>query len=346
MAPSGRPAAGASALGPPPPLGPPLYAGPYGAPPAPAPAPPTSSFNALRGLTRHACDIDTLVWPFPSRKNASDGSAEGGCRYRRPVVCAAAVAILAALAISAGFLAHSLKGSKAEPSEQAVEERAPEDEASTTAMPSVDFTGRHTGDPPVMAGCDGSGCTTTGSAETAALTTSTPMAVAEGCYGFTSRMAENPLQAYHGSPDKDAHGTATCDFCTNGTLSCSAVLKKGRSELIAFHLHIAEGSSGSAAEGPPIIAFCGKNRRGSIEVGMAYTRECEGWGADGIARIEGAPGVLVPASNDGTSVSERVADIVRRPEMYYLNLHSFASWQHFAPTPVGICRGPLERRRS
>jgi len=53
-------------------------------------------------------------------------------------------------------------------------------------------------------------------------------------------------------------------------------------------------------------------------------------------------GALVAKFNQGMSVKERVGDIVKRPDMYYFNFHSLASWTHWFPSPQGICRGKMQ----
>jgi len=162
------------------------------------------------------------------------------------------------------------------------------------------------------------------------------------CYNFYSQLNTNPLQKYTNNPDSEAFGFATCKLCTNGTMYCTSLLHGGRSDLIASHIHLAEGpnADGTKSEGPPVINFCGSNSQGLILDGIDYTGPCEQW-KNGAAHNRDMAGVLVPNFNRGMTAAQRVEDIVKRPNMYYFNFHSLASWNHWYPTPHGMARGVL-----
>lgn len=168
------------------------------------------------------------------------------------------------------------------------------------------------------------------------------MAAEVKCYNFYSRLNTNPLQKYANNPDSEAFGFATCKLCTNGTMHCTSLLHGGRSDLIASHIHLAEGpdADGTKSEGPPVINFCGSNSQGLILDGIDYTGPCEQW-TNGAAHNRDVAGVLVPNFNRGITAAQRVEDIVKRPNMYYFNFHSLASWNHWYPTPHGMARGVL-----
>jgi len=165
------------------------------------------------------------------------------------------------------------------------------------------------------------------------------------CYDFYSRLSVNPLQAYSSNPDSKASGFATCKMCTNGTMRCSTLLFGGSTQLIAAHIHLAMGAEtadASKAEGPPVINLCGTNTQGLILDGIDYPQKCQSWDQRGASHNADMPGVLIPGFNRGTTVAQRVKDMARRPERYYFNFHSMASWTHFYPTPHGMSRGQLQ----
>jgi len=165
------------------------------------------------------------------------------------------------------------------------------------------------------------------------------------CYSVYSQLNVNPLQAYPGNPDSKAFGFATCTLCTDGAMHCTSLTHSGKSEIIAAHIHHVseeDGKDGATGEGPPVVNFCGKNGAGLIQDGVDYTRPCAQWDKNGVAHDDGMTGTLVPGFNRGISAAERVADIVKRPQDYYFNFHTMASWTRWYPTPHGICRGQLQ----
>merc|ERR1719210_2229543 len=165
------------------------------------------------------------------------------------------------------------------------------------------------------------------------------------CYNFFSQLNVNPLQVYHGNPDSQIFGFATCKLCTDGAMHCTSLTHSGKSELIAAHIHMVpaeEGEDGATGEGPPVVNFCGKNGVGLIQDGTPYTQPCSQWDQNGAAHNSNMPGTLVPNFNRGMTAAERVEDIAKRPHAYYFNFHSMASWAHWYPVPHGICRGQLE----
>lgn len=168
------------------------------------------------------------------------------------------------------------------------------------------------------------------------------------CYAFVSNMRLNPLQVYEGNPDSEATGVATLRLCTNGTLEATAFVHNGRSKVIATHIHMASGAGGTGddGEGPPMINFCGANRRGWLDHSTPYLQECAGWDQHHVAKLGDMAGALVAAFNRGMTLAERVEDIAARPHMYYFNVHTLASWKQWGRTGSarGMCRGTLHRR--
>eukprot|EP00443_Scrippsiella_acuminata_P119791 CAMPEP_0115657170 /NCGR_PEP_ID=MMETSP0272-20121206/44544_1 /TAXON_ID=71861 /ORGANISM="Scrippsiella trochoidea, Strain CCMP3099" /LENGTH=376 /DNA_ID=CAMNT_0003095193 /DNA_START=61 /DNA_END=1187 /DNA_ORIENTATION=- len=182
----------------------------------------------------------------------------------------------------------------------------------------------------------------TSSGSTSAGASSTSLRGAVKCYNFYSQMNTNPLQKYPSNPDSEAFGFTTCMLCTDGASRCTSLLHGGRSDLIASHIHLAEGpdADGTRSEGPPVINFCGSNAQGLIQDGMDYSAPCVQW-TDGAAHNKDMEGVLVPNFNRGLTAAQRVEDIVKRPHMYYFNFHTLASWNHWYPKPHGMSRGVL-----
>ena len=161
------------------------------------------------------------------------------------------------------------------------------------------------------------------------------------CYDLYSQMSVNTLhQHYPDNPDSNAYGFTECKLCTNASMHCTSLLHSGKSELIASHIHLASDENGTEGEGPPVINFCGKDTSGLIQDGVTYPQPCQPWDSNDVSHNVNVPGVLVP--NNGMTAEERVEDIARRPEKYYFNFHSLASWNHWYPQPHGICRGVMK----
>jgi len=168
------------------------------------------------------------------------------------------------------------------------------------------------------------------------------------CYDLFSNMAYNNLvQDFPDSPDREAKGFATCNLCTNGTMSCNALVYGGKSPLIASHIHLAtEGENGYDSvngEGYPVISFCGDNTPGLINVAGPYDDMCAPF-KNGRSNNVDMKAQFIDATNGGMSVADRVKDIAERPDKYYFNFHSLASWTHWSNQgkATGMCRGPME----
>mmetsp|Transcript_36524 Transcript_36524/g.103937 ORF Transcript_36524/g.103937 Transcript_36524/m.103937 type:complete len:145 (+) Transcript_36524:446-880(+) len=143
-------------------------------------------------------------------------------------------------------------------------------------------------------------------------------------------------------------GVAILNLCTNGTLKATAMLHNGKSMVIATHIHMSngrDGTNGANGEGPPMINFSGSNRQGMIDDGTPYAEECEMW-TRGSLKMDDMDGALTGMFNRGVSLAQRVEDIAERPEMYYFNVHTLASWKQWGRTGSarGMCRGTLHRR--
>lgn len=128
-------------------------------------------------------------------------------------------------------------------------------------------------------------------------------------------------------------------------MRASALLHDGRSQLIASHIRIANGTGntdGGNGIGPAVMACCGSNSAPNIDVGTAYPDQCAGW-ARGEAKQIDMQGVLV---DETLSVTERIEDIRERTGMYYMSFHSEASWKHWQLTEAdrGVVRGMLDFR--
>jgi len=136
-------------------------------------------------------------------------------------------------------------------------------------------------------------------------------------------------QVYEGNVDGGAYGSVSCTVCSDGSASCTSTLSAGRSEIIAAHIQKAEtgGADGNTAQGPAVVDLCG-TRSGA---------PCGQWTSGGEAREEGMRGRVV--ASEGAAVL--VADMASRPYMYYYNVQSSASWEHWAPQQRGFCRGVL-----
>lgn len=155
-------------------------------------------------------------------------------------------------------------------------------------------------------------------------------------------MASNVLQFYLGSPDRDARGFTTCKLCTDGDMTCDALLYGGRSPIIASHIHTSETDDGRSSEGPPVISFCGDNTDGLINSRPAYPQACSAY-KNGKSNNPGMKGVfLLSEANKDISMADRVRDIGQNPGRYYMNFHSLASFTRFKSkgvSPKGMCRG-------
>lgn len=135
-------------------------------------------------------------------------------------------------------------------------------------------------------------------------------------------------QVYEGNVDGGAYGSVTCSVCSDGTASCSSVLNAGHSQIVAAHIMKAtSGGDGNQAQGPSVVDFCGGS-------GMA---PCHQWTSGGQAVEEGMPGRVVAPEG----ASALLADMASRPYMYFYNVVSRASSEHFRPETRGFCRGVL-----
>lgn len=167
------------------------------------------------------------------------------------------------------------------------------------------------------------------------------------CQSFAAKLALSPLQEHVGNPEADVRGTVNVFMCTNGTMLASLVLKDGLSDIIATHLYHCQGGltpqkrTGALCSGTPVVNFCGSNGAGLIDDGAPYPQVCAGYDvATGISRNMAMPGRLVPAL--GLTVKELVLDMIKKPEMYYFNAHSLASYNYWHPDALGIARGVME----
>jgi len=165
------------------------------------------------------------------------------------------------------------------------------------------------------------------------------------CFHVFSDLAMNSLlQNYPGNPDSKATGYADCTLCTNGTMTCSAMVFSGRTHLIASHIHYAVDGDGDMGEGLPVINFCGDNSAGFINDGTGYPSPCSNY-EDGVADMQNMHGVLVQNTNDMFTLSSRIKDIAKNPTKYYFNFHSVASWTYWSHQgsgkPIGMARGNL-----
>jgi len=156
-------------------------------------------------------------------------------------------------------------------------------------------------------------------------------------------MAYNSLmQAFVNNPDDKAQGFATCELCTNGTINCDANVYGGETPLIASHFHRASDDDGMNGNGPPVINFCGSNKKGMINDGTPYEEECMPY----MSVNTNMTGKQVIGTTNGESIYDLVTDIGTYPEKFYLNFHSLASWSHWlghGGDPMGMCRGVLVR---
>jgi len=154
-------------------------------------------------------------------------------------------------------------------------------------------------------------------------------------------MAYNSLmQAFVNNPDDKAQGFATCELCTNGTINCDANVYGGETPLIASHFHRASDDDGMNGNGPPVINFCGSNKKGMINDGTPYEEECMPY----MSVNTNMTGKQVIGTTNGESIYDLVTDIGTYPEKFYLNFHSLASWSHWlghGGDPMGMCRGVL-----
>merc|ERR1712048_620433 len=154
------------------------------------------------------------------------------------------------------------------------------------------------------------------------------------------------VQNYPDNPDSQATAYADCHLCTDGMTTCEATVYRGRTQLIASHIHLATDGDGMSGSGPPVINFCGDNRPGFIDDGTMYRSECSPY-KDGQAYMASMQGALVTKFNEGMTIADRVKDIAANPDHYYFNFHSVASWmywQNHGGEPVGMCRGKMQRR--
>ena len=95
--------------------------------------------------------------------------------------------------------------------------------------------------------------------------------------------------------------------------------------------------------GPPVVNFCGSNKKGMINDGTPYEEECMPY-MNGNSVNTNMKGVQVAGTTNGESIYDLVTDIGTYPEKYYLNFHSLASWSHWlghGGDPMGMCRGVL-----
>jgi len=166
------------------------------------------------------------------------------------------------------------------------------------------------------------------------------------CYDLFSNMEFNNLvQSFPNNPDSMAKGFATCSLCTNGTLTCSALVYGGKTTLIASHIHLASDGDGAMGSGDPVISFCGDNSNGLIQLDPAYPEMCAPY-MGGSSNNPDMMGVFLNTpANSGMTVSERVRDIASNAGKYYMNFHSIASWaywQNQGDGPKGMCRGVMQ----
>lgn len=322
-------------------------------------------------------DYDTEVFPMPPNEHplqkgmSSMGSSLPRRPGRRTAVIGMGLAVgLVALLIGGFLLAQSFEEEPEERAASAGEgDQRGEGAPATTSrgeahhdIPS-DVEGAPTTAAKAGAGCGYAGCGSGGSGRTKT-TTSTPRrgpewpttmtttlgtttTVENHCYTFVANMRENPLQEYPENPDSATLGLATILLCTNGTMNATAMLHNGKSMIIATHIHVSNGgggTNGANGEGPPVINFCGSNRPGMVDDNTPYPQECDAWDRTDAVKMTDMPGVLVSMFNRGRTVADRVLAIAAKPEMYFFNVHTFASWKKWRPNPKGICRGMLMRR--
>lgn len=168
------------------------------------------------------------------------------------------------------------------------------------------------------------------------------------CYSMYSQLAMNELQIYAGNPDSKASGYASFTLCTNGTMSGTALVFGGVSEIIATHIHHCQGGdtpqtrTADLCEGPPVINFCGSNVAGLIADGVPYPEACAPYSSARASRTSGMRGVLIPGENKDMTVADRVLDIVHNPQSYFFNVHTLASFNQWYPAVKGACRGPMQ----
>jgi len=167
------------------------------------------------------------------------------------------------------------------------------------------------------------------------------------CYDLFSTMAwNNLLQSFPNNPDSQAEGFATCTLCTDGKLTCNALVYGGKTPLIASHIHLASNKDGKTGSGEPVFSFCGDNADGLIQLDPPYPEMCAAY-MGGNSNNPNMMGVFlnVGANNDMT-LADRVRHIGEHPEEYYMNFHSLASWTYWSNHgggPVGMCRGVMEK---
>lgn len=176
-------------------------------------------------------------------------------------------------------------------------------------------------------------------------TTSTP--ALDECSPVIARMSRGVDQSYLDNPDELVFGATFCKFCANGTMVCDARFSGGESPLIASHIHLVsgeDGEDGARGVGPAVVSFCGTP--GLLEDGATYSAPCQDWAAKASTTV-GMAGTPIAGAGGVLTAAQRVADILRRPGMYYFDFHSTASWKHWrdrGEEPRGLCRGMLERR--
>jgi hypothetical protein len=185
--------------------------------------------------------------------------------------------------------------------------------------------------------------TTTTTATTTTVTTQTVQ-----CATLYSDVAFNVLrQSFPKSPDTKATGFVFCHACTSGHILCNATVFGGRTRLIASHIHLADDGDGANGIGHPVFNFCGDNRQGLINDGATYSSPCPAYKSQ-VATMSDMQSSFVPGGpNAGVTAADRVRDILARPERYYFNFHSVASWAFWRarPHPQGMCRGELAIKR-
>jgi len=157
----------------------------------------------------------------------------------------------------------------------------------------------------------------------------------------------NEAQQYEGNVEASAAGTARLRLCSNGTASASFRVEGAWSDILATHIHRCNGGStpqtrtSVLCQGPPVVAFCGDNAPGQMDVGTPYTQPCGALAADHTAETSDAEGALVE-ENTNMTMDELMRDIIGDPESYYFNVHSDWSRMHAYPaTDEGMCRGEL-----
>jgi hypothetical protein len=197
-------------------------------------------------------------------------------------------------------------------------------------------------------------CTSTASARSLrGLQTSTPAPIDASapadvaqCYALYSEMNFNNLiQDFPNNPDADAKGFATCNLCTNGTMTCNANVYGGKTELVASHIHLASNGNGTSGSGDPVINFCGSNSVGMINDGTNYIEECAAYSPSANALMTAMGGAQVVGTTNGEAVADLVRAIGTNPDQYYLNFHSISSWSYWqmhGGKPVGMCRGVMQ----